>query len=76
MQREFGPIPFCVLLTCQESSIRVFGIDIEYNGWFDQFYFSKISESYFNKITLAGFYVGICRLGQVHAIAFSVLIWG
>jgi hypothetical protein len=76
MKREFGPIPFCVLLTCKENNIRVIGMNIEYNGWLDRFYFSPISESYFSKITLAGFYVGICRLGQVHAIAFSVLIWG
>ena len=76
MQREFGPIPFCVLLNCKENEIKVTGINIEYDGWHDQFSFSRISESYFNKITFAGYYLGFCRLGRIHAIAFSVLIWG
>ena len=76
MEREFGPIPFCVLLNCKENRIRVTGINIEYNGWYNQFSFSRISETDFNKITLAGYYLGFCRLGRIHAVAFSVLIWG
>jgi hypothetical protein len=76
MKREFGPIPFCVLLNCKENKIRVTGINIEYDGWHDQFSFSRISETDFNKITLAGYYLGFCRLGRIHAIAFSVLIRG
>jgi hypothetical protein len=68
MEREFGPIPFCVLLNCKENRTRVTGINIEYDGWYNQFSFSRISETDFNKITLAGYYLGFCRLNTRHCI--------
>lgn len=75
MERAFGPVPFCVLLNCKENNIVVSGINIEYNGWTDTFSFSKISETNFSKITIAGFYLGFCRFGRVNALAFSIMIW-
>ncbi|MCX6665294.1 MAG: hypothetical protein NT038_04450 [Euryarchaeota archaeon] len=75
VNREFPPSSLLLLVTCNEKDISISGIDLE---WVGRPPVSPqripFSQSNFSKVTIELF-VGICRLGQIHGIAWAVMVW-